>query len=97
MTSDEHKDWKQTGVLRPAPGHIEGKHMTISAKLAAEWGRLFQQLGWESGSGRIVKIVFSPKHVGFIVRLGPKIDNIGPAYFAPADILRHAKITEVDS
>jgi hypothetical protein len=97
MAAAEHENWKQTGILKLTAGHTQGKYMTISAELAAAWGQLFRQKGWESEAGRIVKIVFSPEHARFVYYIGPKIDNIGPAYFAPAEILEYAEVTEVDA
>lgn len=96
ITTAEHEDWKQTKMLRPAPGHTEGKYMTISVALAARWGQYFQEKGWESGTGHVLKIVFSSESARSIYFLGPMIDGIGPAYFAPIELLKCAKVSEVD-
>lgn len=81
----EHSDWLVHGVLRPCPGGMEfGKHLAVHVDHALAWRRILP-------TDQAFPIDVA-KSLDF---LGPRLDGIGPAYFATYRQLEVAIITEV--
>ena len=96
VSAREYLSWRETGKLGANEGHIEsGKHLTTSADYAEMWWQRFKDLGQESGDCYVLQITFPEEVERGLVHLGPRIDGIGPAYFATLEQMELASITTV--
>jgi hypothetical protein len=89
----EYEDWKACGQLRPAAGAIEGKHLAVEPEHAKEWRRILPTED-DPGPIRVLRVSFRLNVANTLYFLGPRIDQIGPAYFAGLEALPLAIIEE---
>lgn len=91
----EYADWKAHGVLRGIPGGMAfGKHLATTPAHAIAWRCILPTAG-DHDPPRVLRVSF-PLAVAYrLFCLGPRIDGIGPAYFAEFEELKAATIDEV--
>lgn len=91
----EYSDWLLHSVLRPCPGGMEfGKHLATSAAHALAWRRILST-DRDEHPPRVLQVSLPIDVAKSLEFLGPRLDGIGPAYFATYEQLAVAIITEV--
>jgi len=91
----EYRDWLVHGILRPCPGGMEfGKHLAVHVDHALAWRRILPT-DQDDDPPRVLQVSFPIDVAKSLDFLGPRLDGIGPAYFATYRQLEVAIITEV--
>lgn len=80
----EYQDLRRTRRFGTVPGSLEGKWFATTHDDAVAWGKLFARI---SGEFRIIRAIF-PRTLAERFQYRPRLDGIGPAYFADMDQLR---------
>ena len=90
----EYAQWKMTCRFEMVPGSVEGKWFGLKREHAARWGKWFsEKTGVPHDKIIAVKVPellfeqFDPKY--------EMLDGIGPACFAPIELLAGAEFDEV--
>lgn len=90
----EHAQWEATHIFATAPNSLDGKWFALRREDAVEWGRWF----FSKSGVRHDRIIAVSVPENLYDRFGPnyqKLDGIGPACFAPIQLLEGIVFEEV--
>jgi hypothetical protein len=88
----EHVDYTTWGELRPAPGHVEGKHFWRDEASAKIWGEQNYGGRYWIVYGRVAETAFRDWY-----RFDYNLDHVGHACYADAEQLEEIEIVQVQA